>query len=378
MASIGTAIIGCGKVGHTHAQALRDLDESRLVAICDSDGDRVRAFADLYKAKPYTDLAEMLRNPEIQMVSVCVPQHLHVPLGVRCLEAGKNVLMEKPMAVDLKGCDALIAAAKSSGAKLGMVSQRRFYEPVQRVHQAIEAGKIGRPILGTVSVMGWRDEPYYKMDPWRGKWASEGGGVMLTQASHQLDLFQWLMGPIDELFGYWGNLNHPYIEVEDTAVAVMRFKSGALGNLLVSNSQKPGLWGKIHVHGENGASVGVQTDGSSPFVSGVTAAVEPPINDIWTVPGEEHLLEQFKAEDTAHCATIDVMAYYHKLQIRDFLQAVRDDREPAVTGYDGRRQVELFTAIYRSQRDGRPIKFPLDAEEGSELFDGRLAGRAER
>ncbi|MHB0859333.1 MAG: Gfo/Idh/MocA family protein, partial [Anaerolineae bacterium] len=265
-----------------------------------------------------------------------------------------------------------------AGVTLGMISQRRFYEPVQRVRQAIDTGKIGRPILGTMQVMGWRDEPYYQMDYWRGKWATEGGGVLLTQTSHQLDLFQWLMGPIDELFGYWGNLNHPYIEVEDTAIAVLRFKNGALGNLLVSNSQKPGLWGKIHVHGENGASVGVQTDGSSPFVSGVTASVEPPINDIWTVPGEEHLLAQFKAEDEARCATIDVMSYYHRLQIQDFLQAIRDDRDPAVTGREGRKQVELFTAIYRSQRDGRPVKFPLDAEEGSEGFDGRLLGRGGR
>ena len=133
------------------------------------------------------------------------------------------------MAVDLKGCDRTIAAADEAGIKLGVVSQRRFYEPVQRVKQAVDAGKIGQPVLGTVTVMGWRDEAYYQLDPWRGKWATEGGGVMLTQTTHQLDLFQWFMGPIDELFGYWANLNHPTIEVEDTAVAVVRFKKRGTG-----------------------------------------------------------------------------------------------------------------------------------------------------
>jgi predicted dehydrogenase len=210
------------------------------------------------------------------------------------------------------------------------------------------------------------------MDPWRGKWATEGGGVMLTQTTHQLDLFQWLMGPIDEVFGYWANLNHPFIEVEDTAIAVVRFKSGALGTILVSNSQKPGLYGKIHIHGQNGSSVGVQTDGGSPFVSGVTEKVEPAFNDLWTIPGEEHLMEYWRQEDIARGHVIDAMNYYHELQIQDFLISILDGREPAVTGVEGRKHVELFTAIYRSQRDHMPVKYPLDAETGSEDFDGRL------
>jgi predicted dehydrogenase len=180
------------------------------------------------------------------------------------------------------------------------------------------------------------------------------------------------MGPVEELFGYWANLNHPYIEVEDTAIAAVRFKSGALGTILVSNSQKPGFYGKIHVHGESGASVGVQTDGGSPFVSGVTQAIDPPVNDVWTVPGEEHLLPQWQAEDEGRCQTIDVMTHYHQLQIQDFLRAIIEGREPAITGREGRKHVEMFTAIYRSQRDRRPVRFPPHATEGSEHFDGRL------
>ncbi len=257
--------------------------------------------------------------------------------------------------------------------KLGVISQRRLYQPVVRMRQAIDQGKIGSPVLITLTVMGWRSEEYYKMDAWRGKWSSEGGGVLVNQTVHQLDLFQWLMGEIDELFGYWDNLNHPYIEVEDTAIAVVRFRNGGLGQILVSNSQKPGFYGKIHVHGSNGASVGAQTEGGSPFVAGVTMEVDPPINDIWTVPGEEDMLPGWQEEDRQFARTHDTMSYYHHLQIKDMLNAISEDREPMVNGEEGRKSVEVFTAIYRSQRDHTPVKFPLLAEKDREDYDGRLS-----
>ena len=158
-------------------------------------------------------------------------------------------------------------------------------------------------------------------------------------------------------------------------MAVVRFSSGALGTILLSNSQKPGFYGKIHVHGENGASVGVQTDGGSPFVSGMTTVVEPPVNDIWTVPGEEGLLSAWQQDDMRPGQEVDIMTHYHTLQIQDFLRAIIEDRAPIVTGLEGRKPVEIFTAIYRSQRDRRPVKFPLAAEAGAEDFDGRLAPR---
>jgi UDP-N-acetyl-2-amino-2-deoxyglucuronate dehydrogenase len=244
--------------------------------------------------------------------------------------------------------------------KIGTVCQRRFYAPVQRLRQAIDAGKIGRPALGTVLMLGWRDQKYYESDPWRGQWQAEGGGVLVNQAPHQLDLLQWFMGPIAELFGVWSNLNHPTIDVDDTAVAIVRFQSGALGNIVVSNSQKPGLYGKVHVHGQNGASVGVQTDGGAMFIAGMSSILEPPVNDIWTVPGEENLLEQWKNEDSDLFNGLDnASEHYFHLQIRDFLHAIGDDREPLITGEDGRKTVEIFTAIYRSQKTNAPVTFPL-------------------
>ncbi len=138
----------------------------------------------------------------------------------------------------------------------------------------------------------WRDRAYYQSDPWRGKWATEGGGVLVNQSPHQLDLIEWLMGDVEEVSGYWANLNHPEIEVEDTAVATLRFRSGGLGSIVTSLSQKPGFYTKVHIHGSNGASVGVETDRGATFVAGMSEIAEPPLNDLWTIPGEEHKLSR--------------------------------------------------------------------------------------
>ena len=154
----------------------------------------------------------------------------------------------------------------------------------------------------------------------------------------------------------WANLTHPYIEVDDTAVAFLRFKSGGLGNVVTSLCQKPGLFTKVHVHGSNGASVGVETDRGATFIAGVSPIAEPPFNDLWTVPGEEALLGRFQDDDRASFARIDATTHYHTLQIAEFLDAAAEGRAPAVTGEDGRAVVEIFTAIYQSQRDGRSVR----------------------
>ncbi|SCM56428.1 Gfo/Idh/MocA family oxidoreductase [Petrimonas mucosa] len=192
----------------------------------------------------------------------------------------------------------------------------------------------------------------------------------MNQAPHQLDILLWFMGEIDEVYGLWRNLNHPYIEVEDTALAIIKFRNGGIGSIIVSNSQKPGIYGKVQIHGENGASVGVQTDGGAMFIAGMKGIVEPPLNDIWTIPGEEELVREWNAEDARHFSRIDPTVYYMERQIEDFLLALEENRDPLVTGEDGRRTVELFTAIYRSNRDNLPIKFPLGHEKGNEM-DGR-------
>jgi predicted dehydrogenase len=305
----------------------------------------------------------MLKTARPDVVLIGTPHPAHAEPAVRAARAGAHVLVEKPLASTLADCDKMIAACSAAGVRLGTISQRRWYAPVLRVRRAVDEGKIGAPILATLTILGWRDEAYYRSDPWRGTWEQEGGGVLVNQAPHQLDLMQWLMGPIAEVSGYAGNLNHPYIEVEDTAIAVIRFASGALGNIVVSNSQMPGIYAKVHIHGANGASVGVQTDGGAMFVAGMTPIAEPPYNDLWTIPGEESNLETWKNDDAAFFTTIDATTYYHEQQITDFLKSAAEGREPAVTGEEGRKTVELFTAIYRSERLGRAIAFPLSGAD---------------
>lgn len=355
-APVGVAIVGPGKVAHTHARAVQAIPQARLAAVVGRDPARTQAFADQYGARAYTDLSALLADRAVQAVILTMPHPAHAEAAVLAAQAGVHVLVEKPMATTVADCDRMLAAADAGGIHLSVISQRRWYEPVQRVYQAIQQGRLGKPILGLVTVLGWRGPEYYAMDTWRGKWVEEGGGVLVNQTSHQLDLLPWLMGPIESVFGYWSNLNHPYIEVEDTAVVTVRFRSGALGSIVVSNSQNPGLYGKIHIFGANGAAAGVQTDGGSMFVAGVSTSIEPPFNDLWTVPGEAERLPAWQAADRAR--GVDVGTHYHTLQLQDFVSALLEGRAPSVTGQEGRAAVELFEAVYRSQREGSPITFP--------------------
>lgn len=358
MERVRTALVGCGKVGAIHAAVLSALPESEFVAACDASRERAVAVAARYGVKAYDDLGAMLDGSGAEAVVIATPHPLHAEAAIRAAGAGVHVLVEKPLASRLADCDAMLAAARAAGVTLGTVSQRRFTPPALRMREAIDAGKIGRPALGVALMFNWRDEAYYRSDPWRGRWETEGGGVLVNQAPHHLDLLRWFMGPIEEVSGAWANLNHPTIEVEDTAVATLRFRGGGLGSIVVSVSQRPGLFSKVHVHGTSGASIGVETDRGATFVAGVSAVAEPALNDLWTIPGEEHRLTEFVAEDRARFAEVDPATHDHALQVRDFLRALLDGRPPLVTGADGREVVALFEAIYRSDRERRPIPFP--------------------
>ncbi len=361
-------IAGCSRVAHLHAKAILEIPNARLAGVWSRTSVKAEEFAKTFNTKTYSDIKSMVAEEGIDLVIVCSAHPYHKEPAIEAAQSGANVLVEKPLASELQDCDDIIAVCKQNNVRLGVISQRRWYEPVRRVKDAIDSGKLGKPVLATVTMLGWRDKAYYDSDPWRGSWKSEGGGVLVNQAPHQLDILLWFMGEVDEVYGIWRNLNHPYIEVEDTAVAIVKFKSGAIGNILVSNSQKPGIFGKVHVHGENGASAGVQTDGGAMFIAGRTGVAEPPVNDLWTIPGEENLLKEWIREDTEIFNNCDPTIVYMKYQIEDFLNAIKNNGEPSVTGDAGRRTVELFTGIYRSSRDNMPVKFPLKPEPG---FDGR-------
>jgi predicted dehydrogenase len=361
MDRVRTALVGCGKVGQIHARALATLAESEFVAACDVDLQRVESFATTFGVQGFEDVARMLAESDVQALLVATPHPLHRDPALVAADAGVHVLVEKPLSASIEDCDLMLAATRRHGTKLGVISQRRWYEPVRRMKAAIDGGKIGRPVLGCFVMYSWREPAYYRSDPWRGRWDTEGGGVLVNQSPHMLDLLGWLMGDeVAEVTGYWANLNHPSVEVEDSAVAVLRFRDGGLGSIVASLAQKPGIYTKVHIHGSSGASVGVEIDRGATFIAGVSAISEPPLNDLWTIPGEEDRLAAFQAEDRARFQEIDAVNHYHTLQIQDFLRAIIEGRPPEVTGEDGRRVVALLQAIYQSNLEGRSVKVAVE------------------
>ena len=356
MDRIPFGVYGYGKVAELHARALSAVPGARLAAVCGRDASRRDAFAARWGLASRASAAEMADHDGVRAVVVATPHPLHRAHAIECSQAGLHAIVEKPLALSVEDCDAMIAAAAAARKLLGTISQRRWYPAARRIREALDSGKLGAPALGQAIMLGWRDEAYYRSDPWRGSWAGEGGGVLINQAPHQLDLLSWFMGPVVEVSAYWANLNHPYIEVEDSAVAALRFPGGALGSILVSNSQKPGIYAKVHVHGTSGASAGVQTDGGAMFVAGMSGVLEPPYNDLWTVPGEEGMVAEWKAEDEALFGKVDATWHFFALQHADFAEAIMEGRDCAVTGRDGREAVRLMEAIYASGREGKPVR----------------------
>lgn len=362
--AIRFGIVGPGKVAQLHADALARIPGARLTAVAGRDPGRAAALAGPHGARVDPTLAAMIERGDVDAVILCTPHPLHAEQGVTAARAGLHVVVEKPMALQPADAERMVAAAADSGVVLSVISQRRWYDAVRRVKDAIDGGRIGQPALASVEVLGWRGAEYFAMDAWRGTAAGEGGGVLVNQAVHQLDLVTWLLGAAVEVDGWVANVNHPEIEVEDSAVAVVRFAGGALATIIASNSQRPGLYARIHVHGTNGASIGVETDGGSVFVAGLSLPTVAR-NDLWTIPGEEDRPERWLAADRDALAGVDIASHHHELQLRDVVEAIRDHRPPAVTGQDGLRTVDLMAAIYRASLDGARIQLPIRATPAS-------------
>jgi predicted dehydrogenase len=365
------AVIGLG-VGRSHAEAYHQLATTELVAVCDGNEARLRPVADEYGCRAYASVDELLADREIDLVSVATPHPSHAELAIRCLHAGKHVLVEKPMTIDLGEADRMIAAARETGRTLATVFQRRFWPAAQRVHRAIADGRIGRPVLGHANLSWLRTKAYYDRDAWRGRWDTEGGGVLVNQAIHAIDMFQWFLGgdPV-EVVGRWQNLTHPYLEVEDNAAAIVRFASGALGVFSATTSARLSQSAFV-VHGSAGHSVGVmeEPEGAVGY------------NHVWTVPGEEDLPKRSLAEHVERGEYIyqsgrgltsgedgpqqtwptdyqfkqPAQPNYHARQIEDLVDSIRAGRQPLVDGVEGRKSTAILLAIYESQRTGQPVQ----------------------
>jgi len=344
-------IVGCGNIAKAHAAALATLPEADFVACCDVDESRARALAAEHGAREaFTDVAALLGSGRVEAVSICTPHPSHAALVAAAAEAGVHVLCEKPMTIGLAEADRMIEAARRAGIKFGVVFQRRFWPAAQRIKRAIDAGALGRLTLAECQVRLWRPPAYFARDAWRGTWATEGGGALMNQAVHAIDLFQWYMGPITEISGRYATLQHgDVIDVEDTAVATVVFQNGALGLIQAATTVDPDLGFRVAVHGTSHATASVweQPEG----VEG--------INDLWTLPGETEFVDVFAPGRE----TRPGFPGFHRLQIQEFLQAILADREPAVTGAEARKALEIILAIYHSSRTGQPVRLPLTAAD---------------
>src|ERR687897_806067 len=248
-------ILGCGVIGPHHAKAIAGLQSAELVAVADVVPELAEKLAEEYGCSHYASLQEMLSGVDLDAVCLCTPSGTHAEGAIAALEAGKHVVIEKPVDVTLEAADRLIKVQRATGRKVAVVSQHRFDAATQAVHEAVSGGEFGRLTSGSAEVPWWRSQAYYDSGGWRGTWELDGGGVLINQAIHSIDLLQWLMGQVVEVTAYTGLIAHERIEVEDTAVAILKFANGTLGTIVATTAAYPGLTTRIVVHGDRGSGI---------------------------------------------------------------------------------------------------------------------------
>ncbi len=335
---IGFGLVGCGMAGKVHAEAIASIPGARLLAVCSRDERRVASFAAKFGATGYADYDRFLDHPGLRIVNVCTPSGLHAEQGVAAARAGLHVLVEKPIDTTLEKADALIDACDRAGVKLGVIFQSRFLPAAQRIKRAIDEGRLGRLMIGDAYVK-WYRAPEYYAGSWRGAIATDGGGALINQAIHTVDLLRWMMGPVDAAFAMKAALRYPQIECEDTLVASLRFQNGALGVIEAATSAKPGFKRRLEISGERG-----------------TVILDGDAISCWAIDGEDEEAgggEQI-TDGSSNPAAISNEG--HRRQIEDMMRAVVEDRPPMIDGREGRKSLEVVTALYESSVSGRVIK----------------------
>ncbi len=336
---IGFGVAGCGMIGSVQAAAIKEIGGAVLPAVYGRDPARTEEFAARFGATGYTDLKQFLRHPGLDVVNICTPSGTHAELGIEAARAGKHVLVEKPIEIDLERADALIEACDRAGVKLGVIFQSRFLPSVQKIKRAIDEDRLGRLMIGDAFIKWYRAPEYYAPGSWHGTLALDGGGALINQAIHTVDLLRWIMGPVETAFAMKGALRYPHLEGEDTLVAAVRFENGALGVIEATTSAKPGFKRRLEISGERGTLI----------LDGDTISV-------WAVDGEIEAADEGEqiTDGSADPAAISNLG--HRLQIEDMMRAVIENRDPLVNGREGRKSLELVTALYASARSGKPTR----------------------
>jgi len=336
-------IVGCGRVSKNHLYALTSGDiASELVAVCDIAEEKAREKAEEFKVPYYLDYHEMVRkHPEIDVIDILTPTGYHAEHVIDLARCGKHIVVEKPMALRVEDCDQMIEACSQTGCRLFVVKQNRFNRAVQAARQALDSGRFGKMVIGSVRVRWCRHQKYYDMDKWHGTWALDGG-VMSQQASHHLDLLQWFMGPIETMQCQTATrlMN---IEAEDTAMAMMKFESGALGAFEATVATRPkDLEGSLSLLGEKGSVI----IGGHAVNRILHWEFEEP------VPEDQEILEKYSQE------VPNVYGHGHIPYLGNVIQAIQDEKPGLVEAYEGKKNVQILTALYESAATGGRTVYP--------------------
>lgn len=337
----GFAIIGCGAIARIHAQAIASLEDARLTAVFDQNTGHAVAFAREFGCRSYGTVEEMLADPDVDVVSICVPSGLHAKFAVLAANAKKHIVVEKPMAITAQQLEEMTRAVTENGVKITVIVQMRFQENVRLLKAAIDNGRLGRIYFADCRMRFCRSPEYYQNGGWRGTWEMDGGGALMNQGIHGIDLVQYLMGGVKSVYADCRTMARQ-IETEDTANLLVEYRNGAIGVIQGTTIAVPGEPRTITISGEKGTVV-LQED----------AIVR------WDVERESLASGE---TDVGSCQ--DPMAFSfgcHALQLRELLDAIREDRPSAVDATEGRKAVDIILAAYRSSQTGQKVLLPQEA-----------------
>jgi predicted dehydrogenase len=347
--AIGFGIIGCGMIAHFHARAIGDIRGAKLVACYDTIPAAADKLAETTGCRAYHELDALLADPAVQVVTIGTPSGAHLEPAVAAARAGKHVIVEKPLEITLRRCDQIIEACRKAGVVLSTIFPSRFHEPSGEIKRAIEQGRFGRLTVGDAIVKWYRNQAYYDSGAWRGTWELDGGGALMNQAIHNVDLLTWLMGPVVEVRARMGLLAHERIAVEDVALATVAFANGAMGLIEASTAVYPGYLKRIEIHGSDGSAVMEEED----IVKWDFA--KPVKRDVVI----QQRMAEHKSTGGGAADPKAIGHHGHTRQFQDVLGAIKKDTRPLIDGPEGRRSVEIILAIYKASETGRAVELPL-------------------
>ncbi|MDR3690656.1 MAG: Gfo/Idh/MocA family oxidoreductase [Fimbriimonas sp.] len=343
-------VVGCGAIHAMHCDAAKNIDGADLIGVYDVIPEKAAKTAERYGVRAFASLSELLS--EVDAITVCVPSGLHAEVGIRAANAGKHVLVEKPIDVTLAKAMALVDACESNGVRLGTISQHRFSEQIRNLHDAAQNGSLGPLLQGDAYIKWYRTQAYYDSGDWRGTWELDGGGCLINQGVHYIDMIQWIMGGVKAVQAQVRTAAHQ-IEVEDIANALIEYKNGAIGVIQGSTSFYPGLAERLEVHGRYG-SVIIEGDRTKLWKVDQVAANEGLYGGgVQMQPTPS--LHMHDPEEAVQNASSDPTALWgeqHRLQVEDFTKAIVEDREPFMTGRMALEPLKIILAIYESSRQG--------------------------